>query len=97
MEALQQCIGWTLADKAPDANTLWDFRAAVIAADVFEQLFALFGQCLRARGWLAQPGKLVAASFVDVPRQRNPREENATIKSGETPAAPTGAPKPKRC
>ena len=36
---------------------------------------------------MAQPGKLVAASFVDVPRQRNTREENATIKSGETPAA----------
>ena len=85
--SFQQFIGWTLADKAPDANTLWDFREALIAADVFEQLFALFGQQLQARGLLAQPGKLVDASFVDVPRQRNTREENATIKGGGVPAA----------
>jgi transposase, IS5 family len=85
--SFQQFIGWTLADKAPDANTIWDFREALIQADVFEKLFALFGQCLRERGLLAQPGKLVDASFVDVPRQRNTREENATIKGGTTPAA----------
>jgi IS5 family transposase len=71
--SFQQFIGWTLADKAPDANTIWDFREALIQADVFEQLFELFGQRLQERGLLAQPGKLVDASFVDVPRQRNPR------------------------
>jgi IS5 family transposase len=85
--SFQRFIGWTLADQAPDANTIRAFREALIPADVFEQLFALFGQCLRERGLLAQPGKLVDASFVDVPRQRNPREENATIKGGATPAA----------
>ena len=84
--SFQQFIGWTLADKAPDANTIWDFREALIQADAFEKLFDLFGQRLQERGLLAQPGKLVDASFVDVPRQRNTREENATIKSGETPA-----------
>ena len=85
--SFQQFIGWTLADKAPDANTLWDFREALITAGVFEKLFDRFGQGLRARGLLAQPGKLVDASFVDVPRQRNTRAENAAIKSGGTPAA----------
>jgi IS5 family transposase len=84
--SFQQFIGWTLADKIPDANTLWDFREALIAAGAFEKLFALFDQQLRTRGLLAQPGKLVDASFVDVPRQRNTREENATIKGGGTPA-----------
>ena len=85
--SFQQFIGWTLADKAPDANTIWDFREALIQAGVFEKLFDLFGQRLQERGLLAQPGKLVDASFVDVPRQRNTREENATIKGGATPAA----------
>lgn len=85
--SFQQFIGWTMADRVPDANTIWDFREALIAADVFEQLFARFGECLRERGLLAQPGKLVDASFVDVPRQRNTREENATIKRGAAPAA----------
>ena len=46
--SFQQFIGWTLADKAPDANTIWDFREALIQADVFEQLFELFGQQLQA-------------------------------------------------
>ena len=83
--SFQQFIGWTLADKAPAANTIWDFREALIQADVFEKLFDLFGQRLHERGLLAQPGKLVDASFVDVPRQRNRREENAVIKNGATP------------
>ena len=80
--SFQQFIGWTLADKPPDANTRWDFREALIAAGVFEKLFDLFGQQLQARGLLAQPGKLVDARFVDVPRQRNTREENATTSAG---------------
>lgn len=84
--SFQQFIGWTLADKVPDANTLWDFREALVQAGAFEKLFALFDQQLRTRGLLAQPGKLVDASFVDVPRQRNTREENATIKGGGVPA-----------
>lgn len=85
--SFQQFIGWTLADKIPDANTLWDFREALTQAGAFEKLFALFDEQLRERGLLAQPGKLVDASFVDVPRQRNNREENATIKAGNAPAA----------
>ena len=83
--SFQQFIGWTLADKVPDANTLWDFREGLVQAGAFEKLFAHFDEQLRVRGLLAQPGKLVDASFVDVPRQRNTRAENATIKGGGTP------------
>lgn len=85
--SFQKFIGWTLADKVADANTLWDFREALVEAGAFEKLFALFDEQLRTHGLLAQPGKLVDASFVDVPRQRNTREENAAIKGGGTPAA----------
>jgi len=85
--SFQNFIGWTLADKVADGNTLWDFREALVQAGIFEKLFVLFDAQLRERGLLAQPGKLVDASFVDVPRQRNTREENATIKSGGRPAA----------
>jgi transposase, IS5 family len=83
--SFQQFVGWTVADKVPDANTLWDFREVLVIAGVCEKLFDLFGQQLHAQGLLAQPGKLVDASFVDVPRQRNHREENATIKNGGVP------------
>ena len=33
--------GLTLADPVPDANTLWDFREALIAAGALDALFAL--------------------------------------------------------
>ena len=48
--SFQNCIGGTLADKIPDANTRWDFRAALIAAGTFAKLCARFDQPLRARG-----------------------------------------------
>jgi len=37
-------------------------------------------------GLMAQEGKVVDATFVDVPKQRNHRDENAKIKAGEVPA-----------
>ncbi|HEY5044207.1 MAG TPA: transposase, partial [Verrucomicrobiae bacterium] len=51
--SFQKFAGWTVADKVPDANTLRDFREALVRADVFEQLFAQFAQPLQAQGWLA--------------------------------------------
>jgi IS5 family transposase len=85
--SFQKFAGWTLADKVPDANTLWDFREALMRAEVFEKLLAQFAQQLQTQGLLAQEGKLVDASFVDVPRQRNTRAENAVIKAGGVPEA----------
>ena len=92
--SFQNYVGWTVTDKVADkvadkvtdkvtdANTLWDFREVLVGAGVFEKLFEQFAQQLQAQGLLAHEGKLVDASFVDVPRQRNRRAENATIKAG---------------
>ena len=90
--SFQQFAGWTVADKVPDANTIWDFREALTSAGAFARLFEAFAQQLQALGLLAQAGKLVDASFVDVPRQRNSRAENATIKAGGVPEAWAQAP-----
>lgn len=94
--SFQKFAGWTVADKVPDANTLWDFREALVGAGMCEQLFEAFAQQLQAQGLLAQAGKLVDASFVDVPRQRNSRAENATIQAGGAPAAWAGQPAKQR-
>ena len=48
-------------------------------------LFERFDQQLVSQGCRAQKGQIIDASFVDVPRQRNSREENAQIKAGDTP------------
>lgn len=90
--SFQKFAGGTVADKVPDANTVWDFREALTRAGICEQLFDELARQLAAQGWLAQEGKLVDASFVDVPRQRNSRAENATIKAGGVPKAWAEAP-----
>ncbi len=40
---------------------------------------------LKKTGLAVNEGKIVDASFIEVPKQRNSREENKQIKNGETP------------
>ena len=43
----------------------------------------LFDKMLESEGLITHKGTIVDATFVDVPRQRNSREENKKIKEGE--------------
>ena len=45
----------------------------------------LFHEQLAAQGYVAKAGQMIDATFVEAPRQRNSRKENATIKLGEIP------------
>ena len=55
-------------------------------AGIVEELFDRFDSFLRARGYEASlGGQIVDASIVEVPRQRNRKEEDARIKAGEVP------------
>ena len=87
-------LGLGLEDPVPDATTVWLFREALARAGLIEKLFALFGQHLQARGYIARGGQIIDASIVAAPRQRNTREENEAIKAGETP--PGWAEKPAK-
>ena len=75
--------GLSLADPVPDANTLGDFREALIRAGAFEKLFERLDRAIKAAGDLPMSGQLVDASLVAAPRQRNTEEEKAAIKAGE--------------
>lgn len=83
--SFQKFLGLTLADEVPDKNTIWDFKQRLVEAGAIEKLFEAFGVHLKEKGLLVQEGKIVDASFVDVPRQRNSREENQAIKEGKIP------------
>ena len=48
-------------------------------------LFGLFDGHLAWRGYIARGGQILDASIVPVPRNHNTRDENASIKAGETP------------
>ena len=74
-----------LEDPVPDATTIWLFREALAQAGLINKLFERFGQHLEAEGYTARGGQIIDATIVSVPKQRNTKEENETIKEGETP------------
>jgi IS5 family transposase len=71
----------------PDANTLWDFREALIATGALERLFTRLDEAITAAGYLPMAGQILDATLVSAPRQRNTEEEKARIKAGEKAAA----------
>jgi IS5 family transposase len=78
--------GLSIADPVPDANTLWDFREALIRADALDKLFAHLGDMIKDAGYLPMSGQIVDASLVAAPRQRNTDAEKAAIKAGKKAA-----------
>lgn len=79
-------LGLGLSDSVPDHNTVWLFREKVTTSGVMEKLFTLFTKQLETQGLLLHEGSIVDASIVDVPKQRNSREENAALKENTIPA-----------
>jgi IS5 family transposase len=76
-----------LGSTVPDFTTVWRFREALTQAGIVKALFQTFTATLEAKGVITRAGTIVDASFVEVPRQRNSREENKLIKEGQTPEA----------
>ena len=52
---------------------------------LLKKLFQQFDAFLEMKGVVGKAGTIVDASFVEVKKQRNSREENAEIKAGEVP------------
>ena len=78
-------LGLGIHDRVPDAKTIWLFRDRLAKAGLVEVLFKLLDRQLNRDGIIMNAGKMVDASFVEVPVQRNSREENEKIKEGEVP------------
>lgn len=85
--SFKRFLGLKSSDKVPDAKTIWHFRETLIREGLIEALFARFNQALDDQCIFANTGQIVDASFVEVPRQRNSRDENQQIKQGQTPEA----------
>ncbi len=89
-------LGLTINDRVPDEKTIWLFREHLINKGLEKDLFDLFGQLLEKHGLIAHEGKIVDASFVEAPRQRNTRKENREIKDGDPPEDWDNNPNKKR-
>jgi hypothetical protein len=78
--------GLSIADPVPDANTLWDFREALIQAGALDELFARLDRAIKDAGYLPMSRQIFDANLVAAPRQRNTDEEKAAVKAGKTAA-----------
>src|ERR1700748_3108792 len=54
-------LGLGLADRVPDARTIWLFREKLTTAGVIKRLFEQFDAMLRQAGYIALVGEIVAA------------------------------------
>lgn len=82
--SFQQFLGLESGGKIPDKNAIWDFKER-LGPEGIRGLFEHFDAYLAEAGLKASGGRIIDASFVDVPRQRNSREENEMIKEGKVP------------
>lgn len=78
-------LGLGINNPVPDAKTIWLFRDKLTQGDMIEKLFSDLDKQLDKDGIIVHSGKLVDASIVEVPIQRNTREENKDIKDGKVP------------
>jgi len=83
--SFMQFLGLQIGDNVPDEKTIWLFKEQLKEKKLSKVLFKLFSSQLIDNGVVAREGSMVDASFVDVPRQRNSREDNKTIKDGNIP------------
>ena len=78
-------LGLTFADIVPDAKTIWAFAEQLKNLELEHQLFDCFSEELDRQGFYVKSGLIIDGTFVEVPRQRNTKEENKQIKNGEVP------------
>ena len=83
--SFQRFLGLTLDDKVSDENTIRDFKEGLKRTGFADVLFEEFLLMLERENLIGREGSIVDASFIEVPKQRNNRDENKKIKNGETP------------
>lgn len=81
--SFKKFLGLESGDKVPDEKTVWAFRDSLTSKGLVEKLFTLFRDDLQEKGLIINEGKMVDASFVVAPRQRNTKDENKLIKQGK--------------
>lgn len=80
--SFRQFLGINTAAEVPDEKTVWACRNKLSENGTFDKLFDKFRSFLDEKGLSFNEGKIIDATFVEAPRQRNTREENKQIKEG---------------
>ena len=83
--SFQRFLNLSLDDDIPDAKTIWNFREQLKKKNLIKKLFRLFLKEIQSNGLIGKKGVMVDASFVEVPIQRNSKDENKEIRNGRIP------------
>ncbi len=94
--SFMQFLGLKLDDVVPDSKTIWLFREQLTEMNLIKTLFSRFDDFLSKQGYTARAGSIVDASIVEVPVQRNSREDNKQLKQGQIPRSFTDNPNKMR-
>lgn len=71
--------------QVPDSKTIWHYREQLKKHEIIYEIFSLFNEKLQSAALMLKDGVIVDASIVQVPRQRNTREENKQVRQGDIP------------
>ena len=83
--SFQRFLGLGLSDDVPDAKAIWYYRNELTKHGVIAKLFRRFYKDLEKKQIITNKGVIVDATFSEVRRQRNSRDENTQIKEGNEP------------
>lgn len=78
-------LGLGINDPVPDSKTVWLFRDTLTKLNLIEQLFSTLDKQLDKDGIIVHKGKILDASIVEVPKQRNNPGEIDQLKEGVKP------------
>jgi IS5 family transposase len=85
--SFQRFLGLSLGDRVPDGSTIWLFKESLKNTNAERKLFKQFTDKMEDQGVITRKGSIIDATFVDVPKQRNMRDENKIVKEGGIPEA----------
>ena len=80
--SFRRFLGIHTVAEVPDEKTVWACKDKLAEGGTFDRLFDEFRTFLDSKGLSFNEGKIIDATFVEAPKQRNTREENKQIKAG---------------
>src|SRR6516165_4363721 len=90
--SFMRLLGLGLADRVPDARTIWLFREKLTRAGAIKPLFERFDAALREVGLIAMGGQIVDASLVAAPSSATRKTRSRRSRKAAFPR--TGRPSP---
>jgi len=78
-------LGLTISDRVPDAKTIWLYEDIMSKQAAGKDLFGMFFRELTAKGYVAEEGRIVDATFIEAPKRKNTAEQREKVKNGEVP------------